>query len=159
MPIRRTSPRRCFRQIEGFGSYGFPESHAASFALLVYVSCWLKCHYPDVFAAALLNSQPMGFYAPAQIIRDAVEHGVEVRTADINRSDYWTRTRGRDRRAGDAIWDRHAEMRDDIRSTKALRLGLHEIKGLKQEHAELLVARRGAGYGSVRDLWLRTGCP
>src|SRR4029077_19233083 len=79
---------RCFKQIEGFGSYGFPESHAASFALLVYVSCWLKCHYPDVFLAALLNSQPMGFYAPAQLIRDAIEHGVEVRPVDINRSEY-----------------------------------------------------------------------
>ena len=68
---------RCFDQIKGFGEYGFPESHAASFAILVYVSSWIKCHYPDVFAAALLNSQPMGFYAPAQIVRDAQEHGVE----------------------------------------------------------------------------------
>ena len=100
----------CFKQIEGFGSYGFPESHAASFALLVYVSCWLKCHYPDVFACALLNSQPMGFYAPAQIVRDASEHGVEVRVVDINRSDWWNTledgTASRRR-----IWDRHAEMR------------------------------------------------
>ena len=79
---------RCFSQIEGFGEYGFPESHAASFALLVYASAWLKCRYPDVFAAALLNSQPMGFYAPAQIVRDAREHGVEVRPVDINHSDY-----------------------------------------------------------------------
>ncbi|MHB1110623.1 MAG: error-prone DNA polymerase, partial [Devosia sp.] len=100
---------RCFKQIEGFGEYGFPESHAASFALLVYVSCWLKCHYPDVFACALLNSQPMGFYAPAQIVRDAIEHGVEVREVDINHSDYChlleesTPARGR-------LWDRHAEM-------------------------------------------------
>lgn len=77
----------CFRQIEGFGSYGFPESHAASFALLVYVSCWLKCHYPDVFAASLLNSQPMGFYAPAQIVSDAQAHGVDIRPVDINLSD------------------------------------------------------------------------
>src|SRR5204863_1356943 len=74
----------CWNQIEGFGSYGFPESHAASFANLVYASCWLKCHYPDVFAAALLNSQPMGFYAPAQIVRDAQEHGVEMRPVDVN---------------------------------------------------------------------------
>ncbi len=81
----------CFRQIEGFGDYGFPESHAASFALLVYVSCWLKCHYPDVFCAAILNSQPMGFYAPAQLIRDAREHGVDVRAVDINLSDWDTR--------------------------------------------------------------------
>jgi DNA-directed DNA polymerase III PolC len=148
----------CFKQIEGFGSYGFPESHAASFALLVYVSCWLKCFYPDVFACALLNSQPMGFYAPAQIIRDAVEHGVEVRAVDINRSDLWSvledGTPGANR-----IWPKHAEMRGDIRSTKAIRLGLQEVKGLKADHAQLLMARRGAGYGSVRDLWLRTGLP
>src|SRR5437588_6425485 len=78
----------CFRQIEGFGEYGFPESHAASFALLVYASAWIKCHYPDVFACALLNSQPMGFYAPAQIVRDASEHGVEIRPADVNFSDW-----------------------------------------------------------------------
>ena len=78
--------RRCFSQIRGFGEYGFPESHAASFAHLVYVSSWLKCHYPAVFAAALLNSQPMGFYAPAQIVRDAREHGVEVRPPDVSRS-------------------------------------------------------------------------
>ena len=80
--------RRVFRQLEGFGSYGFPESHAASFALLVYVSSWIKCHYPDVFAAALLNSQPMGFYQPAQIVIDARKHGVEVRHIDINLSDW-----------------------------------------------------------------------
>src|ERR671912_2289949 len=85
--------QRVFKQLEGFGSYGFPESHAASFALLVYVSSWIKCHYPDVFACALLNSQPMGFYAPAQIVRDAREHGVEVRPIDINHS----------------CWDNHLE--------------------------------------------------
>ncbi|HEX3500457.1 MAG TPA: error-prone DNA polymerase, partial [Stellaceae bacterium] len=82
----RDFAERCFQQIEGFGSYGFPESHAASFALLVYVSAWIKCHYPEVFAAALLNSQPMGFYAPAQIVRDAREHGVAVRAVDVNHS-------------------------------------------------------------------------
>ena len=82
----RDFAERCFRQIEGFGDYGFPESHAASFALLVYVSAWLKCHYPAVFACALLNTQPMGFYAPAQIVRDAREHGVEVRPVDVNLS-------------------------------------------------------------------------
>ena len=84
----RDFAERCFNQIEGFGEYGFPESHAASFALLVYVSSWIKCHYPDVFAAALLNSQPMGFYAPAQLVRDAREHGVEVRPPDVNASDW-----------------------------------------------------------------------
>ncbi len=79
---------RCFDQIEGFGTYGFPESHAASFALLVYVSAWIKCFYPEIFACALLNSQPMGFYAPAQIVRDAREHGVELRPVDVNFSDW-----------------------------------------------------------------------
>ena len=85
----------CCEQIEGFGNYGFPESHAASFANLVYVSSWMKCRYPDVFAAALLNSQPMGFYAPAQIVRDAQEHGVEVRPADVNLSDWDCSSGGR----------------------------------------------------------------
>jgi error-prone DNA polymerase len=84
----RAFAERCFQQIEGFGSYGFPESHAASFANLVYASCWIKCHYPDVFAAALINSQPMGFYAPAQIVRDAQEHGVALRPVDVNFSDW-----------------------------------------------------------------------
>jgi error-prone DNA polymerase len=83
----REFAERCFHQIEGFGEYGFPESHAASFALLVYASCWMKCRYPDVFAAAMLNSQPLGFYAPAQLVRDAREHGVEVREVDVNLSD------------------------------------------------------------------------
>ena len=84
---QRDFAERCFSQIEGFGDYGFPESHAASFALLAYVSAWLKCHYPAVFAAALLNSQPMGFYASAQIVRDAKEHGVMMRDVDVNASD------------------------------------------------------------------------
>jgi error-prone DNA polymerase len=153
---QRDFAERCFQQIEGFGEYGFPESHAASFALLVYVSCWLKCHYPDVFACALLNSQPMGFYAPAQIVRDAIEHGVEVRPVDINHSDCWhileAGTPARER-----LWERHAEMEEDIRSDKAIRLGLSQVVGLKEDHANLIVARRGKGYDSVRDLWLRTG--
>ena len=148
----------CFKQIEGFGSYGFPESHAASFALLVYVSCWLKCHYPDVFLAALLDSQPMGFYAPAQLIRDAIEHGVEVRPADINYSDYWSALEDGSR-AGPRVWDRHREMREHIWSDRAVRLGFAQVSGLKQDHATLLMARRGSGYGSVRDLWTRTGLP
>ena len=84
----REFAERCFSQIEGFGEYGFPESHAASFALLVYASAWIKCHYPDVFCAAILNSQPMGFYQPAQLVRDARQHGVEVRAADVNFSDW-----------------------------------------------------------------------
>jgi very-short-patch-repair endonuclease len=84
----RSFAERCFSQIEGFGEYGFPESHAASFALLVYASAWMKCRYPDVFCAAMLNAQPMGFYAPAQLVRDAREHGVEMREIDINFSDW-----------------------------------------------------------------------
>jgi error-prone DNA polymerase len=148
----------CFKQIEGFGSYGFPESHAASFALLVYVSCWLKCHYPDVFLAALLDSQPMGFYAPAQLIRDAIEHGVEVRPVDINRSDYWSALEGGPA-AGPRAWPQHQQMRAHIWSDKAVRLGFREVSGLKEEHAMRLMARRGSGYGSVRDLWTRTGLP
>ena len=84
----RDFAERCFAQIEGFGTYGFPESHAASFALLVYASAWMKCRYPDVFACALLNAQPMGFYAPAQIVRDAREHGIEVREVDVNASEW-----------------------------------------------------------------------
>ena len=273
---------RCFKQIEGFGTYGFPESHAASFALLVYASAWLKCRYPDVFACALLNSQPMGFYAPAQIVRDARDHGVPVLPADINHSawDYGleqpgTNTQdekgssslslvgsavtrepptfsapdrptqtsspeaplpprlgdGTAQRAGGEVragsndarveatsapadstrhayrratlpemgregcdppgcvdpiaWDgegrrttgegcasasqggaphsqpkprlhpRHATMRDDIMGDHALRVGFRQIKGLRQEDMDRLVARRGRGYDSVRDLWLR----
>jgi error-prone DNA polymerase len=158
---------RCFRQIEGFGEYGFPESHAASFALLVYASCWMKCRYPDVFAAALINAQPMGFYAPAQIVRDAREHGVAVRPADINASD-WDCTLERcdpppptlARQAGDAgarLHPRHLEMAGDIRGDRALRLGLRLVKGLGEAEGRQLVARRGAGYDSVRDAWLRGG--
>ncbi|MEC7205391.1 MAG: error-prone DNA polymerase, partial [Pseudomonadota bacterium] len=100
---------RCFNQIKGFGNYGFPESHAASFALLVYVSSWLKKHYPDVFAAAILNSQPMGFYAPAQLVRDASAHGVEIRPADVNFSE----------------WDNTLENNGD--GYRALRLGFRQI--------------------------------
>ena len=114
---------RCFNQIKGFGEYGFPESHAASFAHLVYVSSWLKCHYPEAFAAALLNSQPMGFYAPAQIVRDAREHGVEARPVDVGRSD-WDSTLEAGRRAG----------------TWAMRLGLRQVDGLQEEEARKLVA-------------------
>lgn len=147
---------RCFQQIEGFGSYGFPESHAASFALLVYVSCWIKCHYPDVFAAALLNSQPMGFYAPAQIIRDAQEHGVDVRPVDINFSDL-ENVMEHSNLTGAYLAPRHAEMRDDIWGTMGVRLGFNMIKGLRTEHANLIIARRHSGYDSVRDVWLRTG--
>ena len=115
--------RRCFEQIEGFGEYGFPESHAASFANLVYVSSWIKCHYPDVFAAALLNSQPMGFYAPAQIVRDAQEHGVEVRPVDVNLSDWDCTLEDGPQRRGARCIRRHAEHAATI-SARRMRCGL-----------------------------------
>ena len=152
----RDFAERCFHQIEGFGEYGFPESHAASFALLVYASAWLKCRYPDAFAAALLNAQPMGFYAPAQIVRDAREHGVEVRAPDVNHSD-WDSTLEPGPRAAERLHELHREMRDDVRATHAIRLGLREIKGLSEDDAKLIVERRGVNYDSVRDVWLRTG--
>ena len=153
---QREFAERCFQQIEGFGEYGFPESHAASFALLVYASAWLKCRYPDAFAAALLNAQPMGFYAPAQIVRDAREHGVAVRAPDVNHSQ-WDSTLEPGPRAAERLHDLHREMRADMRATHAIRLGLREIKGLKEEAATLVVERRGVPYDSVRDVWLRTG--
>lgn len=130
---------RCFSQIEGFGSYGFPESHAASFALLVYASSWLKCHHPGIFACALLNSQPMGFYAPAQIVRDAREHGVVVLPICVNAS----------------FWDN--VMEPDGKGGLALRLGFRQIKGLSEEDATWITAARGNGYQSVRDVWRRAG--
>ena len=157
----REFAERCFHQIEGFGEYGFPESHAASFALLVYDSSWMKCRYPDVFAAAMLNAQPLGFYAPAQLVRDAHEHGVEVREVDVNLSD-WDCTleplpsplgRGV---GGEGIHPRHAEMAPHIRSTHAVRLGLRQIVGVKEKDMRRLVDRRGEAYDSVRDLWLRS---
>ena len=129
---------RCFSQIEGFGEYGFPESHAASFALLVYASAWLKRHHPAVFACALLNSQPMGFYAPAQIIRDAREHGVQVRPVCVNAS-YWDNTL----EAGS--------------TGLALRLGFRQIKGLKEEDGQWIAAARGNGYPDIESLWRRAG--
>ena len=129
----------CFAQIEGFADYGFPESHAAAFAMLTYVSSWLKCHHPAAFACALLNSQPMGFYAPAQIVRDAREHGVEVRPVCVNRS----------------TWDNRLEHRAD--GALALRLGFRQIKGLREEDAGWIVAARGNGYPDPESLWLRAG--
>jgi error-prone DNA polymerase len=152
----RDFAERCFQQIEGFGEYGFPESHAASFALLVYASAWLKCRYPDAFAAALLNAQPMGFYAPAQIVRDAREHGVEVRPPDINHSRR-DATLESGPRAAERLHELHREMRADVYTTHAVRLGLREIKGLSEEDAKLVVERRDVAYDSVRDIWLRTG--
>src|SRR5262245_57185713 len=155
--VARGYPRdfaeRCFSQIEGFGEYGFPESHAASFALLVYASAWLKCRYPDVFAAALINAQPMGFYAPAQIVRDVREHGVEVRPVDVNHSD-WYATLEPGRNPASHLHALHRDMAGDIRTTQALRLGLQKIKGLSEEqHGKVIMQHRGPGYTSIRDLW------
>ena len=130
---------RCFAQIEGFGSYGFPESHAASFARLVYISAWLKCHHQAVFTCALLNSQPMGFYAPAQLVRDARDRGVEVRPVSVN----------------DSHWDCTLEPRPD--GALALRLGFRQIKGMREEDADWIVAARGNGYPDVESLWRRAG--
>src|SRR5436190_7352474 len=144
--VARNYPRdfaeRCFSQIEGFGEYGFPESHAASFALLVYASSSLKCRYPDAFAAALLNSQPMGFYAPAQIVRDLREHGIKVHPIDINYSD-WDATLEPGTHPATRVHALHRAMADDMRSTHALRLGLRKIKGLREEHGRLIMEKRG----------------
>ena len=126
----RDFAERCFHQIEGFGTYGFPESHAASFALLVYVSAWIKCHHPAVFAAALLNAQPMGFYAPAQIVRDAREHGVAVLGVDAQAS----------------VWDCAVD------AAGCLRLGFRLIAGFRGEWAEQLVTARGAGFADFASL-------
>ena len=154
----RDFAERCFSQIEGFGEYGFPESHAASFALLVYASCWLKCFYPDVFCAAILNSQPMGFYAPAQLVRDARDHGIDIRAVDVNFSG-WDCLLETDRFNPDRISARHVSMSSVIRSRYAVRLGFRQVKGLSEGQMKLLVQRRGSGYDSVRDLWLRSGLP
>jgi error-prone DNA polymerase len=125
---------RVFKQLEGFGSYGFPESHAASFALLVYVSCWLKCYYPDVFAAGLLNSMPMGFYQPAQIVIDARKHGVEVREIDVNISH----------------WDNI--LQEKTGKYCALRLGFRQITGMRDDDVKALVDGRGTGYLNIHSL-------
>ncbi len=153
----REFAERCFKQIEGFGTYGFPESHAASFALLVYASAWLKCRYPDVFACALLNSQPMGFYAPAQIVRDAREHGVAVRPIDINESDWDCTLEALEIAPIERLHYRHADQAGDIQTRCAIRLGFGQIKGVREDDMRRIADLRGRGYDSVRDLWLRTG--
>lgn len=130
----REYAQRVFKQLEGFGSYGFPESHAASFALLVYVSSWIKCYYPDVFACALLNSMPMGFYQPAQIIIDARKIGVEVRPIDINYS----------------LWDNKLEERSG--NYCAVRLGFRQIKGLREDDINLLLSGREKMYCTINEL-------
>ena len=152
----REFAERCFNQIKGFSEYGFPESHAASFALLVYASSWFKTYYPDIFCVAMLNSQPMGFYAPAQLVRDAREHGVVVRPVDINHSD-WDCLLEDDGFDPSRVDRRHASMRSVILTEKAVRLGFRQVKGVSENEMRACVARRGAGYGSVRDLWLRSG--
>jgi error-prone DNA polymerase len=142
---RREFAERVYEQICGFGEYGFPESHAASFALLVYVSAWLKCYYPEAFCAALLNSQPMGFYAPAQLIADARRHHVVVRPIDINHSS----------------WDCTLEVDDPSRdppTPPALRLGLRLVRGLSRADVDRIVSARAAGpFLSFADLVRRTG--
>ena len=148
--------KRCFSQIEGFGDYGFPESHAASFALLVYASAWFKTYYPDVFCAAMLNSQPMGFYAPAQLVRDAREHGVPIHDVDINHS-AWDCTLEPAAFDPSRIAGRHAEMRDVILTANAVRLGFRQVKGLSEKRMAVFIGRRGEGYRSIRDVWLRSG--
>ena len=135
----RDFAERCFHQIEGFGDYGFPESHAASFALLVYASAWIKCYYPAVFACAILNSQPMGFYAPAQLVRDAKEHGVEVRPVDI----------------GASFWDHTLEPDEDGRLRAAARLPPDQrlprrgCEGAGRGARRPATRRRCAGYGNA----------
>ena len=130
--------QRCFDQIKGFGEYGFPESHAASFALIVYISCWIKLHYPDVFCAALLNAQPMGFYAPSQIVRDAREHGVAVQAPDVNYSD----------------WDNTLHPAGP--GTFAVRLGLRQVDGMARAMAARLMAARRDPFADLQDLKTRT---
>ena len=180
--------QRCFKQIEGFGSYGFPESHAVSFAKLVYISAWIKCHYPDVFCASLLNSQPMGFYQPAQLVRDAREHGVEVRAPDVMLSDWDSKLElppspswggqadAQRRRGGDIsrVNDRQGvqcaasdaptrsasrrcpphEGEGGSRGSRLhpVRLGLRQIRGLKEEEVTALIAARDAGASSLAEL-------
>ncbi|HEY3776967.1 MAG TPA: error-prone DNA polymerase [Rhizomicrobium sp.] len=137
----RDFAERCFKQIEGFGSYGFPESHAASFAHLVYISAWIKKHHPAAFACALLNSQPMGFYAPAEIVRDARDHGVELRHVDVNFS----------------AWDNTLEHRPD--GALALRLGFRQIGGFREDWATTLIKARSNGYRDVDSLARRARLP
>lgn len=129
----------CFKQLQGFSSYGFPESHAASFALLVYASSWIKCHHPEVFCCGLLNAQPMGFYAPAQIVRDAIEHGVTVLPICIENS----------------FWDTVLEYAPN--GSLAVRLGFRQIKGFKEEDAHWIAGARGNGYHSIEAVWRRAG--
>ena len=154
---RRDFAERCFKQIEGFGEYGFPESHAASFALLVYASCWFKTFYPDVFCAAILNSQPMGFYQPAQLVRDARDHGVDIRDVDVNFSVWDCTLEKCALRSGPH--PRRAMPRCAVSSRPIMPSGLASARsrGFPRSAWRLFVERRGDGYESVRDVWLRSG--
>ncbi len=154
----RDFAERCFRQIEGFGEYGFPESHAAAFALLAYVSSWIKCHHPDVFACALLNSQPMGFYAPAQIVRDFRDHDGEAREVDINHSlwDCTLEPRGAD---APALSHKRGQESGPAEPANALRLGFRLVKGLSEADAKAIMENRGENYRSLDDFAARSGLP
>src|SRR5438477_3819591 len=177
----REFAERCFKQIEGFGEYGFPESHAASFAILVYVSSWVKWYFPEAFAAALLNAQPMGFYAPAQLVRDAREHKVDVRPPDINASD-WDCTlepSSPPPSAGEVspsygdggvmghgllpMTPPSAKTRTPPQKTGegmtqcALRLGFRQVTGLAEDDMKRMVERRTTPYRDPADLWRRGG--
>ena len=176
----RAFAERCFSQIEGFGEYGFPESHAASFAHLVYVSSWIKCHHPDAFCAAILNSQPMGFYQPAQLVRDAREHRVEVRHPDLNASE-WDCTleplmpprlsqQGRctsllqieeaEQRQTPAPSETKSEPPEETDRRCAIRLGLRLIGGLAEKETKATILHaRGSGYADMASLWTRSGAP
>src|ERR1700728_1394844 len=164
----RIFAEHCFSQIEGFGEYGFPESHAASFALLVYASAWIKCHYPEVFCAAILNSQPMGFYQPAQLVRDARAHGVEVHPIDVNFSDwdctlepvtYPAHSRVSGNPGEDSNFDEAiptgfplSRERADRRNRHVVRLGFRLVNGLSEKELEKLIAARGNGFASIERL-------
>src|SRR6202046_4098573 len=147
----REFAERTFRQLEGFGSYGFPESHAASFALIAYASSWMKCHHPDVFLGAIINAQPMGFYAPAQLVRDARLHGVEVRPVDVNLSQWY------------------CTLEPTSAGYHAVRLGFRMVRNMRQMEAEQLVDRRlydriaesrtTKTFNGVEDVWRRAGVP
>ena len=150
----RSFAERTFSQLEGFGSYGFPESHAASFALIAYASAWMKCHHPGPLCAALLNSQPMGFYAPAQVVRDAQEHGVSVLPVCVNRSRWDCTLEPLDGGGVSGKGQTHGSQ------GAAVRLGLRLVKGLANAHAAELVAHRAdAPYASVEEAWRRAGVP
>jgi len=175
----RAFAERTFKQIEGFGSYGFPESHAASFAKIAYASSWMKCHHPDIFCAALLNAQPMGFYAPAQIVRDAREHGVEVLPPCLNGSRWDTIVLcpspacGRGWRSGATTGEGSGEEQALTRLAVArhplplageglfpLRLGLRLVRGLSNDHAAAIIAMRADHpYTSIEEVWRRSGVP